>query len=290
MMHNLKYLDISATAVNDLSGIKDNFYNLTLKIFDADDGGGISMTKEGCSKATGNHPDCNKLRRGNEVSSEFNKAGQFSFKVPANVYKIKISTCSGGDGGQGGQGGQGGTTGTLRRTDDECMWPMPMYGSFCWASGALGTSGNSGQQGQISKVTSENILLESTQETYYQNTNGFCGAGVGGSGGRSGGVHCGWWGHCNEAPQPQNGLSGSPGQNKRLITQEIEVYPTQVLNISVGAGGAGGGGGTGGIFGYCGSGDEGKLISNGLACAWRGQNGYQGGAGSDGYVKIEWLE
>ena len=25
MMHNLKYLDISATAVNDLSGIKDNF-------------------------------------------------------------------------------------------------------------------------------------------------------------------------------------------------------------------------------------------------------------------------
>ena len=62
---------------------------------------------------------------------------------------------------------------------------------FCWASGALGTSGNSGQQGQISKVTSENILLESTQETYYQNTNGFCGAGVGGSGGKSGG--CALW-------------------------------------------------------------------------------------------------
>ncbi len=301
MMHNLKYLDISATAVSDLSGIKDNFYNLTLKIFDVDDGGGIAMTKDGCSKATGNHPDCNKLRRGNEVSSEFNKAGQFSFKVPANVYKIKVSTCSGGDGGQGGQGGQGGTSGTL--THDEslgndsgsitvCSWPgFPiMKGAFCWAPGAIGSSGNSGQQGQISKVTSENILIESTQETYYQNTNGFCGAGVGGSGGNSGGVHCGWWGHCNEAPQPQNGSTGSPGQNKKLITQEIEVYPTQVLNLLVGAGGAGGAGGSGGIFGHCASSDEGKLILNGLACAWRGQNGYQGGSGSDGYVKIEWLE
>lgn len=293
-MVNLNYLDISATGVNDLSGILNKTNLKTLKLYDPE-GGGISMTKDGCLAVLSNFPDCYKLGQGSNKFTEYKKATSTNFIVPPNVYSIKVTACSGGDGGSGGSGGQGGTTGSLGTANQRynyynCnQFSRQISGSpYCWVAGSIGSAGGSGSQGQITSI--ENLLV-TTHETYYQDLNGNCGAGFGGSGGGNGGVHCGWWGHCNEAPQPSNGSSGTNGQNKKPIVQEFKVTPGQNLNINVGKGGSGGAGGAGGIFGWCGTGDVGRLLNdNTLACAWWGGNGAAGGNGTDGYLKIEWLE
>lgn len=291
-MRNLKYIDISATAVNNLSGILGNANLKTIKIFN-EIGGGISMTRDGCLGALRDFDQCYKLDAGRNKFSEFTVAGKQKFIVPANVYKIKVTACSGGDGGSGGEGGQGGVS-SLLPNDDTCPWrgwiltTNPRGRPVCWASGLYGASGSSGGQGEKTIIEG---MLETSQEYARESHKGSCGAGFAGRGGASGGINCHWWGQCNEAPQPRAGNSGSNGQNKIAIEKEFEVKPWQELNIQIGKGGAGGAGGAGGIFGWCGAGDEGKYLGmTGIACGWRGASGEAGSNGSDGYVKIEWLE
>jgi Leucine-rich repeat (LRR) protein len=295
-MVNLNYLDISATGVNELSGIINKSNLRTLKLYDPE-GGGISMTKDACLAQFSNFNECYKLGNGTAKSAEYKSATSTTFIIPPNVYSVKVTGCSGGDGGSGGQGGQGGTSGSLpfdvsngdyNYTKCRDGFQLSQDQRYCWANGAGGAGGSSGGQGGLTSIAG---LFSTTQETYYSDLNGNCGAGSAGSGGSGGGVHCGWWGHCELAPQPASGRSGSTGQNKKFFIQNFAVTPGQVLNINIGKGGKGGAGGAGGIFGYCAANDEGKLFKKGpYACAWRGITGGSGGNGTDGYLKIDWQQ
>ncbi len=295
-MVNLNYLDISATAVNELSGIVNKLNLKTLKLYDPE-GGGISMTKDACLAQFSNFSECYKLGKGTAKSSEYKSATSTTFIIPPNVYSVKVTGCSGGDGGSGGSGGQGGTSGSLPLdvTDGDSHYTKCRDGfqlspdqHFCWATGAGGVGGSYGGKGSLTSIAG---LFTTTQESYYSDLNGNCGAGNAGGSGAGGGVACGWWGHCGEAPQPASGSSGSPGQNKKIFVQNFNVVPGQVLNINVGKGGLGGSGGAGGIFGNCAASDEGKIFNNSAtACAWRGGTGGVGGNGTDGYLKLEWQQ
>lgn len=279
-MSRLNYLDISDTPVKDLSGISLSKSLKTLHLFHhpVDDErefvqeGGISMNADACLNYLGKHnplaSECDALGDGQNEFQEFIQAGNYSFTIPENVFKIHIKGCASGDGGQGGRGYEG--TNRVYVGDDDPPRHPPCGRGGCLSSGnpvyrnqgaGPGEFGHSGAQGQITKVTTlgDENFFSTTNEPYYAAYNSNCGGGVGG-----------------------NGLSqGASGASKRVIESDFKVTPGQVLQILVPTGGAGGIGGAG-----SGGGCVQPPFKGG--CGDHGANGGQGNPGTDGYLKITW--
>ncbi|WP_148698875.1 leucine-rich repeat domain-containing protein, partial [Silvanigrella aquatica] len=133
-MKNLQYLDISNTPVKDLSNLTYSYLrNLKTLILVDERGNGISLSKEQCSYYLGTSErgsDCNKLADGISKSLIYNVPSNYQWKVPANVWSIKVTGCSGANGGAG--GGGGGAAGA--------KWGGSWGGSSWGGNG--GTSGN----------------------------------------------------------------------------------------------------------------------------------------------------
>lgn len=283
-MNDLKYLDISDTPVKDLSGIAHakNLQTLHLVYHPVEDErkfvneGGISMNATACVSYFGEHnplaSECDALGQGTNEFQEFIQAGNYSFTIPENVFKIHIKGCSSGDGGQGGRGYEG-TNRFWIGDDTPYNPPHPPCGrGGCLSVGkpvyenrgaGPGEFGHPGSQGQITKVTTlgDENFFSTTNEPYYAAYNSNCGGGAGG-----------------------NGLSqGASGASKRVIESDFKVTPGQVLQIFVPTGGAGGIGGAG-----SGGGCTQPPFNGG--CGDHGANGGQGNPGTDGYLKITWYK
>ena len=217
----------------------------------------------------------------NEVeaqTSTFTTAGNHSYTVPLNVYRITITVdgASGGGGGGGGSatdaggdsdrnssGGTGGTAGSPGATGGS--------NGTSRSDSKAGAGGGGGGGGGDSSVSGAGTVITAQGGNGGSGGKGgsadFASGGKGGSGGSggnssgsggsggSGGVS--YWG------SQHNGTAGSSGNAGQRVSATRSVIPGTSLSIRVGSGGGGGGGGDG-----------------------NGRDGADGSAGSAGRVSI----
>lgn len=311
-MPNLKYLDISDTAVWDLSGVLRLTNLQTLRLWDKE--GGISMNRQQCLDALrdgaviGIAADCVLLGKGTEHTKSFTDVGSFEWVVPRNVTKVKILGCSGANGGGG--GGGGGEAGALFSGS----WYRSSWGGSGGAGGPVndagytgGGSGSAGligcgNEGQTCPTDSGHLdswqhgqnggvggiggqtsfgdqKFSSSSQFVGRNPEEVCLGGQSGSGGLGGtntfasSIEYGGAG----------GNGGTPayayGWSSKIENYEISVTLGQKIKINVGAGGNGGVGGRSGSR-------QGGHYGNGRASA----AGASGSSGRDGFIKITWEE
>ncbi|BBH54708.1 leucine-rich repeat domain-containing protein [Fluviispira sanaruensis] len=315
-MSNLQYLDISDTAVWDLSGVLRLVNLKRLKL--ADDDGGISMTKEQCKEAlreasvVGISSDCRLLNSGRQQSKSFTVPGSYTWIVPRNVTSVKITGCSGANGGAGGggggapganwsgsndsYGGNGGNSGSVNgggvvagfsgRPGISCTiqgrvrFCRDMYGDSLEPKQHGGAGGN-GQIGEGTKFGDQIFSL--ANQKIRNDSNNACLGGVSGTGGvgGTGGVEGGVGGSRNaiNGPGGNGGSHSASGWNSKIESYSIATNSAQVIQILVGKGGAGGGGGAAGSR------------QNGYYPPGNNEtNGTSGSAGANGFLKIEWEE
>lgn len=309
-MGNLRYLDISNTAVSNLEHLQDsNLETLHIVHHPIDaaghmiDEGAIPMTQATCKKQLQNKTiaaECISLSEGQWKSQIYTNPGTYQFTIPnpAKFYSISVTACSGGDGGQGGQGGQGGYAARhvfFDKTSDEWVsYPKkrPPAGadnvadSYFIASEKPGL-GKAGAMGGTSYIRD---VFQTTQEHTTQSYNGYCGAGKGGEGGRAGSVgNHDWKALFQVSPLPVNGIAGADGYSKKVSNADFSVIPGQVLTIIVGQAGTGGDGTGPAKNGFC-SWDNADKIEHSYSCGTNGEVGQRGGNATPGYVEIRWLE
>lgn len=309
-MPNLKYLDISDTAVWDLSGILRLTNLQTLRLWDKE--GGISMNKDQClnglqyASVIGIAADCFLLGKGTEQTKSFTDAGSYQWTVPRNVTKVKLLGCSGANGGGG--GGGGGEAGALFSGN----WFTSSFGGnggaggpvndASYAGGGIGSAGQvdcgdvfcrtdsrhldpwqHGQNGGVGGIGGQTSFADqkfsSSSKFVERNPEEVCLGGQSGSGGNGG---------TNPYSYPiiyggAGGNGGSPayayGWSSKIETYEINVTPGQIIKINVGSGGNGGAGGASGSR-------QGGQYRNATAST----SGSSGNSGRNGFIKITWDE
>ncbi len=299
-MPNLQYLDISDTAIWDLSGVLRLRNLKQLKLWDKD--GGISMSKDQClnglqdAAVVGIASDCYLLGKGTLQSKSFSP-GVYTWKVPRNVKLVSLTGASGANGGSGGGGGGGGACYFLGN------WANYTQGGSGGASGLAnsvsrsggagggrcnplrlnhvstsGTNGGDGGIGGITQFASQSFPLADQYTSTEPGTSlrGGSGGAGGGGGAEANSAKCG---ESGGAGYGGSGGSGSNGYNVKIKEfKQISVTPGDEIKIVVGAGGAAGAGGGGGNTGGCNDAGGG------------GSSGSSGTAGADGFLKIEWEE
>jgi Leucine-rich repeat (LRR) protein len=297
-MNNLKYLDISDSAVWNLSGIL-RLRNLSqLKLWDKE--GGISMSKDQCLQGLqdavglGIASDCYLLGKGTSQSKSFSP-GAYTWVVPRNVTKVTLTGASGANGGSGGGGGGGGACyffgNWANYTQGGAGGASGLANSINRSGGSNGgrcnptrlnhvaDSGRTGGDGGIGGLTHFGTQLFPLADQFTTTEPGTSLRGGIGGGGGSGGAEA------RQASCSENGGSGVGGSggagyngyNVKIKTYQISVNPGDKINISVGVGGSGGAGGGGGF-------------SNGCNEEIGGTSGSSGTSGADGFLKIEWDE
>jgi Leucine-rich repeat (LRR) protein len=314
-MEKLQYLDISNTPIKDLSKLTYSYLkNLKTLILVDEQGNGISLSKDQCAYYLGNGErgaECNKLVDGVSKSLIYDAPSDYKWKVPANVWSVKVTGCSGANGGAGGGGGgaagarwggnwtgssfggNGGASGGANGNGG-VGGGAGSAGQFCYQSGdewgcrpmdanhidswQHGHNGGSGGIGGASKFADQIFSLANTNTSSDSSVSCLGGAsGSGGEGGRN------IWTNNPSDFGGAGGNGGTPnsnGWNSKIETYTIKVTPNQIVNLSVGAGGGGGVGGSGGARQ---NGNYGNTRPEGLA-------GSSGTSGTNGFLKIEWHE
>ncbi len=311
-MMNLKYLDISDTAVWNLSGVLRLTNLQTLRLWDKD--GGISMNKKQCSDAlqdaavVGIAADCFLLGKGTEKTKSYTDAGYYEWTVPRNVTKVKLLGCSGANGGGG--GGGGGEAGAVFSGS----WYRSSWGGSGGAGGPVNdagyTSGGSGSAGRIScGEEGQSCPTDASHLDPWQHGKSGGVGGIGGQtsfgdqkfslssqfvgrnpeevclGGQSGSGGLG--GTNTFAPSliygGPGGNGGTPaypfGWSSKIESYDVSVTSGQIIKINVGSGGIGGSGGSGGSR-------QGGNYSDVRASG----AGSSGNPGRNGFIKITWEE
>ena len=314
-MKNLQYLDISNTPAKDLSNLTYSYLrNLKTLILVDNQGNGISLSKEQCSYYLGiseRGSDCNKLADGVSKSIIYNVPSDYQWKVPANVWSVKITGCSGANAGAGGGGGgaagarwndswggsswggNGGNSGNVNGSSAGSGQPG-RAGQFCYQNGDSwscvptnadhidpwqhGRSGGDGGLGSITKFANQTFSLANSNISSDSSVS--C---LGGTSGAAGEGGTNTWNNNRDdfgGAGGSGGRANSNGWNSKIETYTIKVTPNQIVNLSVGAGGLGGAGGAGGTRQ---NGNYGNTRPEGLT------GGY-GTSGANGFLKIEWQE
>ncbi|BBH54624.1 leucine-rich repeat domain-containing protein [Fluviispira sanaruensis] len=313
-MKSLEALNISNTIVSDLSGIsKLGIKNIILNELEKNKDGtlvinyskGINLTANACKQYLGEtEKACERLGKGSEKYVEYS-AGEYSWTVPANVFKVTLTGASGANGGSGG-GGSGSAAPSYMGS-----WGVMTFSGAGGAGGsannqpgasggagmkcaldlqdirAYAPSGSNGSAATVGGLTAFGDYKFPFGVEYVSTRNG--NYRIGGKGG-VGGVsvtpvsEAGCIRPVNEK-MVQGGISGAGGNgingwSAPVKTVDLSVNPGELITIQVGKGGIGSQGGAGG----------------GLIGDWRafyqkaGESGTSGQNGEDGFLRITYEE
>ena len=309
-MPNLQTLDISDTAVMDLSGVTYSYLRNLTKLTLVDiDGNGISMNRDQCAYYIGTTErgaDCNKLPGGTAQSKTFSP-GSSSWTVPNNVRSVTITGCSGANSGAGGGGAGGGATIFTGN------WNFSSWGGDGAASGNVNgqsnaaggspgkvgvcqdvrggfdpcdqdhqaESGSPGGDGGIGSQTSFGPQAFTLAASYVPRDPSIaCVGGSNGGGGTGGqGVQAL---PAYGGPGENGGTNGTSPWSSKIETYTVNVNPGDTISINVGVAGSAGANGHSGA----GQGDGGHDYGR----AQDGSPSGSGTSGANGFLKLEWSQ